>query len=336
MNSNTIVWVLFNVLILQIDAQPEPMQDLYCGDKNCYEVLGLTRDSPKTDVGKSYRKLAGKWHPDRFRTPDDKADAEKKFMQIASAYEVLKDDESREEYNYMLDHPEEMWSNYYRYYRRRMAPKIDVRIVIAVTISVISVVQYYSAWTNYDDAIKYLMTVPKYRIQATQIAKEEGLLNDNKKANKGKTKEQIKEEEENVIRQIVENKMDIRGGYAKPKITNVLWIQLIFLPWTLCLWIYFYARWFWKFGIMKEEYGEEEMLYVIRKFMKLSQTQFDACSDEHEMFLERELWKKENFDIWKQEKEDEMRAKMSQSGRYKQYRRYMRNHGPDRMTFDDS
>ena len=206
----------------------------------------------------------------------------------------------------MLDHPEEMWSNYYRYYRRRMAPKIDVRIVIAVTISVISVVQYYSAWTNYDDAIKYLMTVPKYRIQATQIgkfeysvanygkdtisnaatlmtsfiddftAKEEGLLNDNKKANKGKTKEQIKEEEENVIRQIVENKMDIRGGYAKPKITNVLWIQLIFLPWTLCLWIYFYARWFWKFGIMKEDYGEEEMLYVIRKFMKLSQTQFDV------------------------------------------------------------
>ena len=31
-----------------------------------------------------------------------------------------------------------------------------------------------------------------------------------------------------------------------------------------------------------------------------------------------------------------MRAKMVQSGRYKQYKRYMRNHGPDRMTFDDS
>ena len=84
-------------------------------------------------------------------------------------YEVLRDDESREEYNYMLDHPEEMWSNYYRYYRRRMAPKVDVRIVIAVTISVISAIQYYSAWANYDEAIKYLMNVPKYRIQATQI-----------------------------------------------------------------------------------------------------------------------------------------------------------------------
>ena len=191
-------------------------------------------------------------------------------------YEVLKDDASREEYNYMLDHPEEMWSNYYRYYRRRMAPKVDVRIVLAVTISIISAVQYYSAWTNYEDAIKYLATVPKYRMQATQIAKDEGMLKMDKKANKGKSKEQIKEEEEKIIRKVVEEKMDIRGGYAKPDIVQVLWIQLILLPWTLCRWIYFYARWFWKFGIMKHEYGQEEKLYVIRKFMKLSQGQFDV------------------------------------------------------------
>ncbi len=32
-----------------------------------------------------------------------------------SAYETLRDEESRTEYDYMLDHPEEMWRNYYRY-----------------------------------------------------------------------------------------------------------------------------------------------------------------------------------------------------------------------------
>ena len=57
------------------------------------------------------------------------------------SYEVLKDDESREEYNYMLDHPEEMWQNYYRYYRRRMAPKVDVRLVLIVTVTIISAIQ---------------------------------------------------------------------------------------------------------------------------------------------------------------------------------------------------
>ena len=197
---------------------------------------------------------------------------------------MLRDDESREEYNYMLDHPEEMWSNYYRYYRRRMAPKVDVRIVIAVSISLISAVQYYSAWTNYEDAIKYLSTVPKYRMQATQIAKDEGMLKFDKKAQKGKSKEQIKEEEEKIIRKVVEEKMDIRGGYAKPKITDVLWIQLVFLPWTMCKWTYFYARWLWKFGICKEDYGHEEKLYVIRKNMSLSQGQFDVSSSLRAVF----------------------------------------------------
>ena len=74
--------------------------------------------------------------------------------------------------------------------------------MIAVTISIISMVQYYSSWTNYEDAIKYIMTVPKYRIKATEIAKEDGLLKADKKANRGKTKEQIKEEEEGVLRKV--------------------------------------------------------------------------------------------------------------------------------------
>ena len=63
----------------------------------------------------------------------------------------------------------------------------------------------------------------------------------------------------------------------------------------------------------------------------------DALSEEEkENYLEQELWIRENFDEWKREQEEEMRIKMAQSGRYKQYRRYMKNHGPDRMTFDDS
>jgi len=333
-----IIFLLFALCAVKdVSAQDTPPQDLYCGDTNCYDVLGMTRDSQKSEISKAYRKLAGKWHPDRFRSQEEKESAEKKFLQIAAAYEVLKDDESREEYNYMLDHPEEMWQNYYRYYRRRMAPKVDVRIVLIVTISIISGIQYYSAWSNYEEAIKYLVTVPKYRIQATEIAKSDGMLKRDKKLDKGKSKEQIKGEEEKVIRSIVEEKMDIQGGYAKPKVWDVLLVQLVILPYTIYLWTRFYSRWLWKFGICRDEYGEDEKLYVIRRNMKLSEGQFNALTEEErEDFLEQELWIRENFDQWKTEKEEEMRIKMAQSGRYKQYRRYMKNHGPDRMTFDDS
>lgn len=68
--------------------------------------------------------------------------------------------------------------------------------------------------------------------------------------------------------------MDIRGGYAKPDISKVLWIQLVLLPVTFVQWIYFYARWFWKFGIRKEEYGDKEKLHIIRINMKLSTDHF--------------------------------------------------------------
>ena len=79
-----------------------------------------------------------------------------------------------------------------------------------------------------------------------------------------------------VIRSIVEEKMDIQGGYAKPKVWDILLIQIIILPYTLYLWTRFYSRWLWKFGICREEYGEDEKLYVIRRNMKLSEGQFNV------------------------------------------------------------
>ena len=135
---------------------------------------------------------------------------------------------------------------------------------MAVTISLISAGQYYFGWTNYNEAIKCLSQIPKYRIQALEIAKSEGLLKKDKKTDRGKSKEILKEEEESVIRQIISEKMDIKGGYARPHWSHVLWFQLVIFPYTLLKWIQFYLRWLWKFGIKQEDYGLDEKLYVIR------------------------------------------------------------------------
>ena len=39
----------------------------------------------------AYKKLAMQWHPDKFQAEEDKKTAEKKFMDIAAAKEVLMD-----------------------------------------------------------------------------------------------------------------------------------------------------------------------------------------------------------------------------------------------------
>jgi len=310
------------------------LEGLYCGKENCYDVLECTRESTKAEISRKYRQLAKQYHPDKHRDPEAKAKAEETFKLLATAYEILKDEESRTDYDYMLDNPEEVYRHYYRYYRHRMAPKVDVRIVIVVTISIISGIQYFSAQQKYESAIRYLVSQPKYRNRALDMAKSQGIYDDNPKKAKKKSKAELKEETEQVIRKVIEENMDIRG---RPTIKDILWIQLILLPYTIGAYFVWQAKWIWKFNIKKEEYGEEEKLYIIRRYMKLGALQFDSLLlDNKDEFLSKELWIKPNFDEWKAEKEEELKRRMAENAKYKAYRRYLRTHGEGRITFDDS
>src|SRR5258708_5913203 len=62
-----------------------------------YKILGISRNATADDIKKAYRKLALKWHPDK--NPDKREESERRFKQIAEAYEVLSDDKKRILYN---------------------------------------------------------------------------------------------------------------------------------------------------------------------------------------------------------------------------------------------
>ena len=67
-----------------------------------------------------------------------------------------------------------------------------------------------------------------------------------------------------------------RGGYSRPKYTDVLWVQLVLLPYYIVHYICWWARWVWLFNIRRQEYGEEEKFYLIRKSMKYNKSQWDV------------------------------------------------------------
>lgn len=64
--------------------------------RDYYEVLGLSKNASDSEIKKAYRKLALKHHPDK--NPDDE-EAEKKFKEAAEAYEVLSDQQKRQQYD---------------------------------------------------------------------------------------------------------------------------------------------------------------------------------------------------------------------------------------------
>lgn len=63
--------------------------------KDYYKILGVEPDADKKTIKNAYRKLARKYHPD----VSDHHDAENQFKEVAEAYEVLKDDTRRAEYD---------------------------------------------------------------------------------------------------------------------------------------------------------------------------------------------------------------------------------------------
>lgn len=69
--------------------------------KDYYAILGVDKNATEDDIKKAYRKLAMKYHPDRWAnaSEEEKKEAEEKFKEIAEANEVLSDPNKRNQYD---------------------------------------------------------------------------------------------------------------------------------------------------------------------------------------------------------------------------------------------
>ncbi|KAG4189112.1 hypothetical protein ERO13_A08G207100v2 [Gossypium hirsutum] len=71
-----------------------------------YTILGIRKDASFSDIRTAYRKLALKWHPDRYVTnPAVAGEAKLRFQQIQEAYSVLSNGSKRSMYDASLYDP---------------------------------------------------------------------------------------------------------------------------------------------------------------------------------------------------------------------------------------
>ena len=58
--------------------------------ENSYKILGLSKGATFEEVHKARRKLAMKWHPDRYQNRREKREANRNFQQVNAAYAYIK------------------------------------------------------------------------------------------------------------------------------------------------------------------------------------------------------------------------------------------------------
>lgn len=64
-------------------------------DRDLYEILDVKKSATNKEIKKAYKKLAGKYHPDKNKDPD----AAQMFQEVAYAKEILMDEQKRSLYN---------------------------------------------------------------------------------------------------------------------------------------------------------------------------------------------------------------------------------------------
>eukprot|EP01137_Pigoraptor_chileana_P008118 Opistho-2@54516 len=305
------------LVLLLADSTHALLEGLYCGVKNCYDVIGVQPNAEKAEIKRAYRKLSFKLHPDRNKSPDANA----QFRELATAYEILKDDDARADYDQMLQHPEQYYRHYFKYYQRRVTPKVDPKIVIAVLLVFVSIFQYANQYVMHRRFINYILRTPKMRAEALQEAEAMGHVPDLKAV----AKRERADEESKFIESMIPHVFGIDGSYAQPSIRNVLAVRTLVLPYTIAMYVAWYARWIYKFNIKGHPLGLEETEYLTRRTLGLSEHKWKCVPEETKAeMLSRRLYLPGHLEAYKKEQEETMKERLANSARYKQYRRFMK------------
>ncbi|KAJ8761736.1 hypothetical protein K2173_004545 [Erythroxylum novogranatense] len=270
-----------------------PSSAIYCEQDDCYDLLGVSQNANASEIKKAYYKLSLKYHPDKNPDPESK----KLFVKIANAYEILKDEATREQYDYAIAHPEEVFYNTARYYHAYYAHKTDPRSVLVGVLLILSGFQYLNQWTRYNQVVEMVRKTPAYknRLRALELERT-GSVATKKKSSKqmdnhisnGRKVEDLSKELE----------LDIKGA-QKPSFWDLIGVRFVLLPYSIGKLLLWTGSWLWRYKVKKAPYTWEDASYLTRRSLRVPFETWQGIDEStQEDLVQKRLWEKANLDSY--------------------------------------
>nr|XP_018902616.1 PREDICTED: dnaJ homolog subfamily C member 1 [Bemisia tabaci] len=199
-----LIWSLFSCVSAWDSDELEVFDVVEDVKENFYTLLQVPKDANLQAIKKAFRSLSLVLHPDKNDAPD----AEQKFRQLVSVYDILRDPAKRAHYDRVLETGLPDWRMPVYYYRR--VRRMGLFEMIIILFVIVSIGQYLVSWAAYAEKV--------YTMQEIMGSKLKKQL---KKQKKGKADPQLPPELEFEI--------------PKPSVKNTLPFQVPYFLWFLVI-----------------------------------------------------------------------------------------------------
>ncbi|GJP74395.1 hypothetical protein CLOP_g4981 [Closterium sp. NIES-67] len=308
----TSLWrILFHaVLIVSMVTSAWAM---YCGEEDCYDLLGVKQAATQQEIKKAYYKLSLKYHPDKNPEPD----AQAMFSKIANAYEILYDEEKREQYDYAIAHPEQFFYNTARYYQTYYAPKTDIRVILLAALLLLSSFQYLNDHIRYNQAIEHAKQTPAYRNRLKQLELERAAaaaaaastaVGGRGKRGGGRRGGRAADAQQAAAAAaaapedgVAELELQVHGA-DKPCLWRLFGVQVVIFPYVAAKLVWWQVQWLHSYTIRCMPLAWNDACYLTRTTLRIPAAHWSSMGEPaQDRLVERQLWIKQNLNEYREE-----------------------------------